>query len=800
MYCLYCGKQLKGTDKFCLYCGAPQKPKEPSKVAASEPTDAPNAVSEQDTSEKNEIILLVQRAMRGDDSVWSDIYEKTHRYVYFMALKFLRSEQDAQDIAQDVYIQIIRSIGQLYSADSFFGWLRSVVYSKCKDFVKKKKPSLLDDIDPEGLENTPEIDETFLPDVVLDSAETRRMILELVDALPYLQRQAVMFYYYDEMTVDQIAALMECSAGTVKSRLNYARLKIKDGVEEHERKGVKLYGMAALPILTILLREQAKNLLIPPSLAGGITSILQQTASSAVSGAVNAAQNAISSPQNTIPSPPQSSIAPPDAPPFTAQPSAGANAGRVVGNVAAKAARKAMPLYAKIVAGIVAAAIVIGGGTTALILNLKPSETSVPAPAKATDDRFIAPIDAPKLDAIEISTAEQFWNIRDNLSGHYVLTNDIDLSTVNGGYWETIGEWYQDSGDDKGQFSGTLDGNGYVIRGFVSRNDPNRETWNCGLLYVNRGIIKNLGIENAVVIAQRAVPMAIDNSISGGFCAQNEGPIYNCWDTGSVTAFSWVTVGGLCGRNYGTIHYSWFGGKLSASDEYSEIGGIAGFVGEHGVVSGCCTFGTVSTLSEGGSLSRSGGIAGHSDGLIENCANYANVTATGKDGRAGGICGQIPNNYGTPIPTQYYPIIRNCLSAGSVHGEHFAGGICSDAYYLGEISGCVVVADSITSSNEFMSTAALYIQDDVPSITLHDNYYLGSISVHMLNAEQITFEQAKSQNLYESIGWSFSDYWSFADSSDYPIIKVTTVTTPPFRAAAIQLPCRLTTLAKRWTN
>jgi RNA polymerase sigma-70 factor (ECF subfamily) len=66
--------------------------------------------------------------MRGDDSVWGEVYGKTRRCVYFMTLKTLRSEQDAQDIAQDVYIHEIRSINQLYSANSSYGWLSRIIH------------------------------------------------------------------------------------------------------------------------------------------------------------------------------------------------------------------------------------------------------------------------------------------------------------------------------------------------------------------------------------------------------------------------------------------------------------------------------------------------------------------------------------------------------------------------------------------------------------------------------------------------------------------------------------------------
>ena len=267
MNCVECGKEKKETDRACPHCGVEQERELPPELAENKARESAN---------KNEVCVLAGRAMGGDDSVWGEIYEKTHRYVYYMTLKFLHNEQDAQDVAQEVYIQAIRSIGQLYTADSFFGWLRSIVYSKCKDLVKKKKPILLDDNEDGSspLDEMPEISENFIPDMALDNAESRRMILELIDALPYLQRQAVMFYYYDEMTVDQIAAQMECPAGTVKSRLNYARQQIKKGVEEHEKKGVKLYGAAVLPILSILLREQAATLPIPGSLSGGLGTIL----------------------------------------------------------------------------------------------------------------------------------------------------------------------------------------------------------------------------------------------------------------------------------------------------------------------------------------------------------------------------------------------------------------------------------------------------------------------------------------------------------------------------------------------
>ena len=783
MYCMKCGKQVKETDKFCLYCGAPQNPA---------PTSAaPKPAEESDGADRDEVIRLVRLAMQGDDSVWGGIYEKTHRYVYYLALKFLRSEQDAQDITQEVYIQLIRSITRLLNSDSFFGWLRSIVYSKCKDLIKKKKPVLIDDYDETALDNMPETGEDFLPDSALDDAETRRMILELVDNLPDAQRQAVVFYYYDEMTVEQIAQLMECPAGTVKSRLNYARKQIKEGVEEHERKGVKLYSMAALPILTILLREQAKTMIVPPEVVDGLSALQRLVAE--IARDMPPYQPGMPAPQGVQP---PYQPAPPVMPEFSVPGAAG--------NVAVQTVKAATPLVTKVIAGIAAAAVVVVGGI-AVYVATRPSvsgEAPLPAitgsPSQSTpdsqrptappvspvkvDDRFIAPIEAPKPGSTEISTPEQFWDIRNNLSGDYVLTCDIDLSVLyggfeNGGYWEVIG------GESKNeQFSGTLDGQGYVVRGL--RTDSEEWSTGGGIFYVNFGVIKNLGIEDSVLYGSKPGPEGTrGSSISGAISSRNNGTIYNSWCTGRADPTILVTAGGLCGENFGRIEYSWYDGELFG--EQLIVGGIAGYVGVDGIITGCYTRGLVGTYGCGDSygaennIVRAGGIAGHSDGLIENCANYAEVRTTGQSGRAGGIAGQIPNVSGGYNPTDYYPVIRNCLSAGPVHGVESAGGICSDAYGRGEISGCVVTTESITSEQLYMSTAALYMMDHgfreegMPEIDVFDNFFLETVTVHLRNAEPVTAYQIYAYDFYAGIGWDFINYWAMDCVTGLPIVTVT---------------------------
>jgi hypothetical protein len=85
------------------------------------------------------------------------------------------------------------------------------------------------------------------------------MIMKVIDSLPPEQRMALLLYYYEELTVLQIAEIMDCPPNTVKSRLYYGRQQIKLAVEGYEKQGVKLYGAVPVPVLTELLRELAEN-------------------------------------------------------------------------------------------------------------------------------------------------------------------------------------------------------------------------------------------------------------------------------------------------------------------------------------------------------------------------------------------------------------------------------------------------------------------------------------------------------------------------------------------------------------
>ena len=202
----------------------------------------------------------VRLAQQNDAEAMNRILTDVQDMVYYNCLRMLKDEHAAQDAAQDILITVYRKIGTLSDPASYIGWVKRITANHCKNCLCKVNKEFLlseteDGEDPfASFEDT---DEQKIPDKALDNEETRRMIVDLVDKLPDEQRMCVMLYYYDELKTREIAETLGISENTVKSRLNYARKAIKEGVKAYEKQGVKLYGASPIPFLGYFLGKSA---------------------------------------------------------------------------------------------------------------------------------------------------------------------------------------------------------------------------------------------------------------------------------------------------------------------------------------------------------------------------------------------------------------------------------------------------------------------------------------------------------------------------------------------------------------
>lgn len=211
---------------------------------------------------------IINWTKTSDKEALAELYRQNYNSVYFLTLKILKNEDDALDVVQETFIAVFKNISKLEYAEAFKRWMCQIAVNKCKKFLSRNSLPLLDEDDMPLLDEVEEPDEEFIPEDALDNKESRDMIMALIDNLPDAQRTAIMLHYYEDLSVEEIAKITESSTSAIKSRLMYARAKLKNGIEAYQKKGVKLYSMA--PLLGLLLKEVAKEHTIPPETAASI--------------------------------------------------------------------------------------------------------------------------------------------------------------------------------------------------------------------------------------------------------------------------------------------------------------------------------------------------------------------------------------------------------------------------------------------------------------------------------------------------------------------------------------------------
>ena len=184
------------------------------------------------------------------------IYNEAYRAVYWTAFSLLKNEDDAQDIVQDTFIALINSYDSIRDKDKILPWLKKVAANRSLNRLTRTKT---DNVEDEFFDTVETVPEDFLPDSLVESKETRRIIMDIIEkSLSEDIRKTLILFYFDEMSTKEIAEILGVPDGTVRRRLNFARNKIKKEVEKYEEDNdTKLF--MVVPFLTNLFTKEAEQ-------------------------------------------------------------------------------------------------------------------------------------------------------------------------------------------------------------------------------------------------------------------------------------------------------------------------------------------------------------------------------------------------------------------------------------------------------------------------------------------------------------------------------------------------------------
>ncbi|MBQ9902015.1 MAG: sigma-70 family RNA polymerase sigma factor [Clostridia bacterium] len=181
---------------------------------------------------KNKLINNVKRARERDAKAIEALYSATYSVMHSVIYNLCSNKNDVEDILQEGYVSAFANLNQLTNDEAFVSWLKKTMVNAWRMYLRNNVP----DYDTTVFEVAEEQLESWqlgrsLQDTV-EISETNREIWELVQVLPENQRVCMVLYYYEDMKVEEIAESLGIPEGSVKSRLYYGRLKLKESMEQ----------------------------------------------------------------------------------------------------------------------------------------------------------------------------------------------------------------------------------------------------------------------------------------------------------------------------------------------------------------------------------------------------------------------------------------------------------------------------------------------------------------------------------------------------------------------------------------
>ena len=169
---------------------------------------------------------LVSRIKTGDKSAFDELYDKYHLSLYRNAYLITGRQQDAEDVLQETFVTAFFHIKELKNADSLKAWLFRIMTRQAVKSCKKGAREIPDEtvVEQSDLRTLADHEE-------YDHAERiarRNEMQKLLSEIDYKHREVIVLYYYEEMSVSEIAKTLGCFEGTVKSRLHAARDLMKE--------------------------------------------------------------------------------------------------------------------------------------------------------------------------------------------------------------------------------------------------------------------------------------------------------------------------------------------------------------------------------------------------------------------------------------------------------------------------------------------------------------------------------------------------------------------------------------------
>lgn len=188
----------------------------------------------------------VRRFQKGDTSAFEQIYQHYNRQLYYFIFSIVKNTADAEEGLQLTFIRVIKNIQSLKSPEAFHSWLYRIAYNQAITICSKDKHKVNLD-DDTNLEEI--IYDKEMPDELYIKSEIVNLVKDEIDKMPEIYGQVAILKYFDDLTIKEIAEVLNIPTGTVKTRLSIIRENLQPALRSKGISSSKIFSVGLSPFV-----------------------------------------------------------------------------------------------------------------------------------------------------------------------------------------------------------------------------------------------------------------------------------------------------------------------------------------------------------------------------------------------------------------------------------------------------------------------------------------------------------------------------------------------------------------------
>ena len=181
---------------------------------------------------------IISRVLQGEQHAYADLVNRYQGYVFTLVLRMIKTREDAEEVAQDVFIKAYRSLADFRGESKFSTWLYTIANTTSITFLRKKKLEVHSLDNEKVFEVADSKDSGFRANMVEQKSRVN-MVNEAISMLSRDDAEIITLFYKAEQNLEEIGRILGLEPNTVKVRLHRARTRLKDKMEKHFTEEIK---------------------------------------------------------------------------------------------------------------------------------------------------------------------------------------------------------------------------------------------------------------------------------------------------------------------------------------------------------------------------------------------------------------------------------------------------------------------------------------------------------------------------------------------------------------------------------